>query len=204
MIFLPTILLLSGAQAEAEPAPYYGRLGYSYGGGPYPGLGYRHYQSPYVYPPSYNLHLPSLHRAPVTYNYNYPTAPLAPVAPTLPSVAAPAIGPAVGPAVGSTGPAVSHSVAAVPDVSHLEPASGVTASQYHAQDELGNYSFGYNNPNSARVETGNPQTGVRGSVSLAVYQLQSPHCNPLYTCRSYTDGFSTYHYVADDQGFRHV
>merc|ERR1711874_48933 len=120
-----------------------------------------------------------LHRAPVTYNYNYPTAPLAPVAPTLPSVAAPAIGPAVG----STGPAASHSVAAVADVSHLEPASGVTASQYHAQDELGNYSFGYNNPNSARVETGNPQTGVRGS---------------------YTDGFSTYHYVADDQGFRHV
>ena len=72
-------------------------------------------------------------------------------------------------------------MAAVPDLSHLEP--GVTSSQYHAQDEEGNYSFGYNNPNSARMETGNPITGVMGS---------------------YSDGFSTYHYVADRNGYRLV
>ena len=90
---------------------------------------------------------------------------------------APAVG-RVGPAVGGVGPAVgevAHSVAAVADVSHLEPHSGVTASQYHAQDEEGNYSFGYNNPNSARMETGNPHTGVRGSVSVSVDILPRKH-----------------------------
>ena len=133
---------------------------------------------PPSYPPSYSYH-PSLQAAPVTYNYQ--AAPLAPVAPTLPSVAAtgpPAealglaveglaggLDPAVrgvGPAAGQAGPSVSHSVAAVADVSHLE------TSQYHAQDEQGNYSFGYNNPNSARMETGNPHTGVRGSVYQSI------------------------------------
>ena len=199
----------------AEAEPYYGRLGYGYAGASYP-----HYQSPYVYSPSYS-YLPSLLTGPVTYNYQ--PAPLASVAPTLPSVAAPipGVGPAVGraaptfagvgsavtgldPAVGGAGPAsggagpvvagleptveavapvvrgvavgsagggVAHSVAAVSDVSHLEERRGVTASQYHAQDEQGNYSFGYTNPVSARMETGNPLTGVRGSVFL--YLLQS-------------------------------
>ena len=74
----------------------------------------------------------------------------------------PAVG-GVGPAVEGVGPAVggdaAHSVAAVADVSHL---TSPVASQYHAQDEEGNYSFGYNNPVSARMETGSPLTGVRG------------------------------------------
>ena len=58
----------------------------------------------------------------------------------------------------------AHSVAAVGDVTHLEASvtSSVTSSQYHAQDEEGNYSFGYTNPTSARQETGNPLTGIRG------------------------------------------
>ena len=55
-------------------------------------------------------------------------------------------------------------MAAVGDVTHLEASvtSSVTSSQYHAQDEEGNYSFGYTNPTSARQETGNPLTGIRG------------------------------------------
>ena len=57
------------------------------------------------------------------------------------------------------------------------------SSQYHAQDEEKNYSFGYANPNSARVEAGNALTGVTGS---------------------YSDGRRTYHYVADAHGFRHI
>jgi hypothetical protein len=59
----------------------------------------------------------------------------------------------------------------------------VTSSQFHSQDEEGNYAFGYNNINSARQESGNARTGVSGS---------------------YSDGFRTYNYVADDWGFRHV
>ena len=53
-----------------------------------------------------------------------------------------------------------HSVAAVPEVGH--ETQHVTATQYHAQDEDGNYSFGYRNPNGARHETGNPYTGITG------------------------------------------
>ena len=62
------------------------------------------------------------------------------------------------------------------------PSAG-ESSQYHAQDEEKNYSFGYANPNSARVEAGNALTGVTGS---------------------YSDGRRTYHYVADAHGFRHI
>ena len=57
--------------------------------------------------------------------------------------------------------------------------------QFHAQDELGNYAYGYDNVNSAKKEEGNAQTGVSGS----------------YTVK---DGFTsrTVHYVADALGFR--
>ena len=57
-----------------------------------------------------------------------------------------------------------HHAAPAPVVHHAAaaPAPHITASQYHAQDEEGNYSFGYSNPNSAREERGNPYTGVTG------------------------------------------
>merc|ERR1739838_879539 len=61
--------------------------------------------------------------------------------------------------------------------------ASVTSSQYHAQDEDKNYSFGYSNINSARQESGNAYTGVVGSYSY---------------------GVRTYNYVADGLGFRHV
>merc|ERR1719348_723846 len=41
----------------------------------------------------------------------------------------------------------------------------VTSSQFHAQDEDKNFSFGYSNINSARQESGNALTGVVGSYS---------------------------------------
>merc|ERR1712054_409523 len=70
----------------------------------------------------------------------------------------------------------------VTEVRNEVDVPSVTSSQFHAQDEDGNYSFGYKNVNGFRVESGNSLTGVSGS---------------------YSDGFSTYNYVADDWGFRH-
>jgi len=44
------------------------------------------------------------------------------------------------------------------------PATGsqpaVTSSQFHSQDEAGNFAFGYANPTSQREESGNVETGV--------------------------------------------
>jgi hypothetical protein len=62
----------------------------------------------------------------------------------------------------------------------------VTASQYHSQDEFGNYDYSYNNINSAKREYGNAHTGVTGTYS-------------------YVDGLGATQrvdYVADDFGFR--
>ena len=44
-------------------------------------------------------------------------------------------------------------------------AAPVVSSQYHAQDELGQYNYGYSNPNSAKVETKDADGIVRGSYS---------------------------------------
>merc|ERR1711872_757097 len=57
----------------------------------------------------------------------------------------------------------------------------VTSSQFHAQDENKNFSFGYSNINSARQESGNALTGVVGS---------------------YSNGHNTINYVADAYGYR--
>jgi hypothetical protein len=67
----------------------------------------------------------------------------------------------------------------------IQPA-GVHATQYHKQDEYGNYEYGYNNPQSSKVESGNAATGVQGSYS-------------------YVDGAGVnrqVNYVADALGFR--
>jgi hypothetical protein len=55
------------------------------------------------------------------------------------------------------------------------------------QDEFGNYNYGYNNINSAKVEAGNAYTGVTGSYTV----------NDLH-------GQRRVDYVADALGFRHV
>ncbi len=65
-------------------------------------------------------------------------------------------------------------------------APGVHATQYHAQDEFGNFEFGYDNPISSRREKGNAYEGVHGSYS-------------------YVDGHGINQkvdYVADAAGFR--
>ena len=51
----------------------------------------------------------------------------------------------------------------------VEPAPVVAAapeaSQYHAQDDLGQYNYGYSNADSAKVETKSADGVVRGSYS---------------------------------------
>lgn len=66
------------------------------------------------------------------------------------------------------------------------PAPEVVSTQYHKQDELKNYEYGYSNINSAKKEQGNAYGGVTGSYS-------------------YVDGHGLQQrvdYVADALGFR--
>jgi len=63
-----------------------------------------------------------------------------------------------------------------------------SAAACHRQDKFGNYDHGYQRPNSARQESGNPYTVVTGSCS-------------------YKDSFRlrmTVTYIADGRGFRVV
>ena len=64
------------------------------------------------------------------------------------------------------------------------PAATVVATQFHSQDELGNFSFGYRNPTSAREERGDTETGV--------------------TTGAFTLHGNIVRYVADNHGVRFV
>merc|ERR1712179_445155 len=85
---------------------------------------------------------------------------------------------------------VSHSnygsteAVVVDDPAYESSAPSLTSSQYHSQDEAGNFAFGYNNVNGAREESGNVETGVSGSYTGADGQIVR--------------------YVADNYGFRLV
>merc|ERR1712121_261055 len=135
LIVLPS--LLSAVTAEA----FYGGLAYgAYGGA---ALGY-----PYAYAagnPVINAALPSpLLRS------------VAPV-PVVPSVRTiPAAVPAV---------KVLTKSAPVVEVKAAASSPSYVSTQYHAQDEAGSYSFGYDNINSARVEAGNSEPVVTGSYT---------------------------------------
>lgn len=84
-------------------------------------------------------------------------------------------------------PAVAP-VAAVASVASVKAVSAAPITQqYHAQDEFGNFEFGYSNPNSQRHEAGNAGNVVKGSYS-------------------HVDAFGIprrVNYVADAYGFRH-
>lgn len=99
-----------------------------------------------------------------------------------PAIAAPAV-------ITKAAPVVAAAPAVVAKAAPAIAAPGVHATQYHAQDELANYEFGYQNPNSARTEKGNAELGtVAGSYS-------------------YVDGHGLtqkVNYVADALGFRVV
>merc|ERR1711874_815972 len=157
LLVLACLAALVSADAEAEADPYY--LG-SYGYGSY----YRSpVVSPYVYGRRYGLSAP-LQR---TFVVRQPSA-------------APA--PAIAQAQSSAPALLAKAVPANPAVP-MATTNSLVSSQYHAQDEDKNFSFGYSNINSARHEAGNAYTGVTGS---------------------YTDGRHTVNYVADVYGFRRI
>merc|ERR1711997_1203380 len=79
-------------------------------------------------------------------------------------------------------PAVAVHAAPVPAVA----GPGPVASQYHRQDEFGNYEYGYSHINSMKHEAGNAYTGVSGTYS---------YVDP--------NGLTqTTNYIADGLGFR--
>jgi len=112
---------------------------------------------------------------------NYAAPPAAVAAPVDVAAAAPRAVAAAPVAVAADSYAVAAAPVAV--VSHGDYQS-VSSSQYHSQDEEGNYAFGYNNVNGARQEEGNSLTGVMGSYTGAAG--------------------NTVRYVADQWGFRIV
>lgn len=99
-------------------------------------------------------------------------AQVVPVSPASVSVIVPVVPAAVSPLVTPAPPvAVQHEV---------------VKQQFHAQDELGRYAFGYSGGPSSRAETRDALGHVRGSFSYV-----DPHGKIQYQ-----------HYVADDHGFR--
>merc|ERR1712142_792387 len=163
LIVLPS--LLSAVTAEA----FFGGLAYgAYGGA---ALGY-----PYAYAaanPVINAALPS----PVLRS-------VAPV-PVVPSVRTiPAAAPAVK-VLTKAAPVVEVKAAVAPSVKAVASSPSYVATQYHAQDEAGSYSFGYDNINRARVVAGNSETVVTGS----------------YTNK---DQGTSVNYISDSLGFRQL
>jgi len=161
--FVVLFAIVASAAAEAESEPW---LGYGYGGYRGLGLGYGGVGLGYSglglgygagYASGYGYAAPAVAAAAV------PVAAAAPVA-----VAAP----------------VAYASGAVSTASIRAAPGAPTTSQFRKGDEYGNEAFGYNNPNSARSESGNPALGaVTGS----------------YTNKATG---TTINYVADAAGFR--
>merc|ERR1719483_657903 len=189
-------LLLARSCAEADP--YYGGVAYgSYGSAAlsYPYAYSNGFSAPHTFgyaaPTAYGYaaapavhadaaYAPAVHAA-AAFDYVHGAASYAPVAHAA-AAYAPAVHASTAPVITKVANLIAAPVAEVHSEFHSSVPS-VTSSQFHSQDEEGNYAFGYNNINSARQESGNVETGVSGS---------------------YSDGFMTYNYVADDFGFRHV
>merc|ERR1712241_1455938 len=103
-------------------------------------------------------------------------------APAIRTIARPAIAAPVAQVNTIAAPAIAQVNTIAAPVAQVQAAvPSVTSSQFHAQDEDKNFSFGYSNINSARQESGNALTGVVGS---------------------YSNGHNTINYVADAYGYR--
>merc|ERR1712061_670422 len=119
--------------------------------------------------PVYHVDAPVEAAAPVQ-----AVAAAAPVAPA-PAVAAPVIAPEVsyaylpyasnyGYSVPAAAPAPVAAPVAAPVVAAATPVD-VTNSQYHAQDDFGQYNYGYSDPNSVKQEVKTADGVTRGSYS---------------------------------------
>merc|ERR1712106_27758 len=144
-----------------------------------------HQYSSAPYPTAYGYAAGPAHAVHVPQAVTLAAAHVAPVA------AVPAV---VVPAVVKSAPVAAVAVAAAPVAAvqaaplaavHAAPAvQTVASSQYHAQDEAGNYKYGYKNINSAKEAAGN--------------------VHEHYEAGYYTDHARTVQYVADVNGFREV
>merc|ERR1712193_485563 len=156
LIVLPVLVASIACDAEADAL--YG--GYGYGGIGPAALGY-----PYAYAQgnalSYAAPLRAAAPIPVARSYAAVAKPAVRVLPAQRFVARPAVRAAV--AVQPVGQVVAKAapVAAIPTARASAPlvkaAASAATSQFHAQDELGNFSYGYDNPNSASSVSGNSQ-----------------------------------------------
>merc|ERR1711892_524933 len=147
-----------------------------------------HQYSSAPYPTAYGYAAGPAHAVHVPQAVTLAAAHVAPVA------AVHAVPAAAVPAVVKSAPVAAVAVAAAPVAAvqaapvaavHAAPAvQTVASSQYHAQDEAGNYKYGYKNINSAKEAAGN--------------------VHDHYEAGYYTDHARTVQYVADVNGFREV
>merc|ERR1740137_110564 len=176
------VVLISSFLAAASASPFLVNvngvyLPQQYGAAPYP-TAYG-----YAAGPAHAFHTTQAVRtAPVAAVKSIAAVPIAIAVPAVAAVHAVAkAAPVVAVAVAKAAPVAAVAVEAVP-TAHAAPA--VTSSQYHAQDEAGNYKYGYKNINSAKEAAGN--------------------VHDHYEAGYYTDHARTVQYVADVNGFRHV
>merc|ERR1711892_155809 len=149
-----------------------------------------HQYSSAPYPTAYGYAAGPAHAVHVPQAVTLAAAHVAPVA----AVRVHAVPAAAVPAVVKSAPVAAVAVAAAPVAAvqaapvaavHASPAvQTVPSSQYHAQDEAGNYKYGYKNINSAKEAAGN--------------------VHDHYEAGYYTDHARTVQYVADVNGFREV
>lgn len=62
------------------------------------------------------------------------------------------------------------------------PTVGLTQSKYQAQDELGQYSFGHQEPTQTRAETKDKYGIVRGSYRYTAFSLNELKSSQEYYC----------------------
>ena len=101
----------------------------------------------------------SAYVAPATYETVQPVV----AAPIAPAVVSPPVTTAYVPGTAYVNPLTYASRYAYPEITYAP--SPITASQYHAQNEFGEYNYGYSNINSAKSELKSADGVTRGSYS---------------------------------------
>merc|ERR1712177_76911 len=149
LIVLPSLLASINCMPAADAL---------YGGYGYRNIGPASLGYPYAYAPGNAA------------SYNAPLRAAAiPVAPSYPVGVQPVVRAVVPkPAVKilpKIAPVVPKPVAEIVAKAAPVPAVPVVKTQFHAQDELGNYAYGYDNPNSAASVSGNSDSVVSGSYT---------------------------------------
>merc|ERR1712193_441064 len=136
-----------------------------YGGYGYRNIGPASLGYPYAYAPgnaaSYNAPLRAA-AIPVAPSYPVAVKPFVRALVPKPSVK---ILPKIAPVVPKPVVEVVAKAAPVPAVPIVKAAESVVMTQFHAQDELGNYAYGYDNPNSAASVSGNSDSVVSGTYT---------------------------------------